>query len=89
MYTGSTVNAIILRAAVFCELSLFINLWSGYFSLPLKRLPLGANSVVYFINPEVYGNISWKCVRTYQMKELLRFRFFFVRNTLFPNLLFY
>lgn len=38
MYTGSTVNAIILRAAVFCELSLFVNLWSGYFSLPLKSL---------------------------------------------------
>lgn len=80
MYAGSTVNAITIRAAVFCELSLFVNLWSGYFSLPLKSLE--PTQLFIFFNPEVYGIISWKCAKAYQTKERLRFRFFFVRKNL-------
>lgn len=93
MYAGSTVNAITIRAAVFCELSLFVNLWSGYFSLPLKSLE--PTQLFIFLTLRCMelslGNVPKRIKRRrgsdsdffFCEKELI-----FMRNTLFPNLLF-
>lgn len=61
MYAGSTVNAITLTAAVFCECSLFTSLG--------VCLPIKTWSQVRVFNPEVHGNVSWKCTKNFNISN--------------------